>query len=433
MAQFRKDTHQYLNDGRTIFEVVMLADQYGNLVGPSNPTGMSVDAFGRARTSQPLTIFESFNRYVDDGSFVTSNTATATYSLNSNSASMELNVDTTTDAEVIRETTRVFAYQPGKSLQILTTFVMNEAKENLRQRVGYFSTQNGIFLEQDGTTINIVKRSFSNGSIVETKAEQSTWNIDPLDGTGPSLKTLDLSKAQIFFTDIEWLGVGTVRSGFVIDGSLIHCHSFHHANEVTDAYMTTACLPVRYEIKNTAETANNSTFKQICSTVISEGGYSPTGKKFSVGYSATQAKNLPTANTYYPVLSIKLKNARKDSIVLPRNVALVANGNNTRVNYRIVSGSNVTLTNSNFTSVSSDSAVEYDISANAVSGGRILTQGYVLSTTQSSTPVSLLDSIFTYQLERNTLANTEYIFVVEAAGATNGDDIIASLDWEEVT
>ena len=55
MAQFRKDTHQYLQDNKTLFEVVMLADQYGNRVGPANPTGVAVDAFGRARMSTPLT------------------------------------------------------------------------------------------------------------------------------------------------------------------------------------------------------------------------------------------------------------------------------------------------------------------------------------------------------------------------------------------
>ena len=50
MAQFRKDTNQYLNDGKTIFETVMLADQYGDIVGAANPSGMAVDALMRAVT-----------------------------------------------------------------------------------------------------------------------------------------------------------------------------------------------------------------------------------------------------------------------------------------------------------------------------------------------------------------------------------------------
>ena len=119
MAQFRKDTHQYLNDSKTIFEVVMHADQYGNLVGPANPTGMATDAFGRARMSTPFTLFDSFNRYQDNGKYSTANSAGGTFVFNSNTSTVDTTLTTTSGAYVYRETTRVFAYQPGKSLQIL--------------------------------------------------------------------------------------------------------------------------------------------------------------------------------------------------------------------------------------------------------------------------------------------------------------------------
>ena len=144
------------------------------------------------------------------------------------------------------------------------TFVMNTSKTNLRQRVGYFGSNNGFFLEQNGTTIQFVKRSSVTGSVVDTPITQSNWNIDKLDGTGPSLLTLDLTSPQILFIDLEWLGVGSVRMGFVINGQFIHCHTFHHANSNTapkGAYMQTACLPIRQEIENTAATASNSTLK----------------------------------------------------------------------------------------------------------------------------------------------------------------------------
>jgi hypothetical protein len=95
MAQFRKDTHRFLDDGKTIFETVMLADQYGNAVGGANPTGMAVDAFGRARVSSPLTLFDSSHRYRDNGLWTTSNTAGTTYSHNANAGLVELNLPTT--------------------------------------------------------------------------------------------------------------------------------------------------------------------------------------------------------------------------------------------------------------------------------------------------------------------------------------------------
>ena len=133
MAQFRKDTHQYLNQQKTLFEVVMLADQYGNLVGPANPSGAAVDAFGRARVSLPFTLFDASNRYQDNGKFATANTAGGTYGFVSNTASVNLTVNTASGASVYRESYRVFAYQPGKSLQILNSFVMKPMDLNFRR------------------------------------------------------------------------------------------------------------------------------------------------------------------------------------------------------------------------------------------------------------------------------------------------------------
>lgn len=437
MAQFRKDTHQYLQDGKTVFEVVMLADQYGNLVGAANPTGTSVDSFGRARTSQPYTLFDSFHRYSDNGEKVTANTATATHTFNANTASVDCTVDTTSGAYVYRESNKVFAYQPGKSLQCLMTFVMNPAKANLRQRVGYFGTDNGFFLERSGTSgVFFVKRSKVTGSVVNTQVTQSDWNIDKLDGTGPSLLTLNLDNPQILFIDLEWLGVGSVRMGFIIDGKLIHCHSFHHANSNTaskGAYMQTACLPVRLEIENTGATASNSTLKEICSTVISEGGYALTGKQHSIGVPVLTPKDIPVAGTFVPILSIRLKSDRLDAIVLPKGLSVMGIGNNTRIRYKVVNGNDIVLTGASWVNAHSTSAVEYDISATAYTGGTDVFQGYIGVTNQATTPITIADDIFKYQLSRNSFTSNAHIFTIVATGAANGDDCLASIDWEEIS
>jgi hypothetical protein len=432
MAQFRKDTHQYLSDGKTIFEVMMLADQYGNLVGPANPSGTSVDAFGRNRMSTPLTLFDSSYRYRDNNLWYTSNTAGTTYTFNANSGLMDLTLDTTSNSEIIRETTKVFSYQPGKSLLVLNTFVFNPTKTNLRQRVGYFGAQNGIFLEQDNTNIYFVQRSFVSGSIVDTKISQSNWNIDPLNGTGPSLLTLDLSKAQIFWIDLEWLGVGSVRCGFVIDGKIIHCHSFHHANLLTQTYITTASLPLRYEIKNTGTVTSNSNLKQICSTVISEGGYELRGAQQSIGTAITSAKALATAGTYYPVVSIRLKSTHLDGIVILSAISLQGLGNNTNYNWRVIADG--TVTTAAWTDAGSTSSVEYTLSGTAISGGRTLASGYFSSSTQSSMPVEILkEALFKFQLERNSLTSTPVTLSLAVAASVDTSTVFGSIDWEEVS
>lgn len=433
MAQFRKDTHQYLADGKTIFEVMMLADQYGNLVGPANPTGVAVDAFGRARVSMPLTLFDSSHRFKDNGLWATSNTATGSYDHNANAGLINLSLDTTADAEIVRETTKVFSYQPGKSLQIMNTFIMEPAKANLRQRVGYYSSQNGIFLEQDGSNVYWVERSYSNGSVSETRVVQSNWNIDPLTGAGPSLKTLDLSKAQIQFIDVEWLGLGTVRCGFVIDGQLIHTHSFHHANLITSTYMTTASLPVRYEIKNTGTTASNSVMKQVCSTVISEGGYELRGDQQSIGTPVQTPKTLTTAGTYYPIVSLQLKSTALDAIaILSAMSVLGINSNPCSVAWRIIRGG--TLTSPSWTSAGSNSAVEYDTSATGITGGQVLGQGYIGITNQASQTIDILkEALFKFQLQRNGLTSTPEPITLAMAASVNTVSALGSIDWEEIT
>ena len=436
MAQFRKDSHQYLPDGKTIFEVVMLADQYGNLVGPANPSGVAVDAFGRARTSSPLTLFDSSHRFKDNGLWSTSNTAGATYAHSANAGLITLNLPTTANAEIIRETTKVFSYQPGKSLQTLNTFVMNAPKTNLRQRVGYFGAQNGVYLELDGTTLNFVERSFVGGVVSETRVSQLNWNLDTLLGnvnSSPSGITLDISKAQIAFFDIEWLGLGTVRCGFVIDGRMIHCHSFHHANLIDSTYMTTASLPLRYEIRNTGTTASASTLKQVCSTVISEGGYELRGDQWSVGTLVQTPKTLATAGTYYPIVSLQLKSTNLDAIVILTALSILAiNSNPCNAAWRVIRGG--TLTSPTWNPASGDGSVEYDTAATAISGGQVLGSGYVGITNQAAQTIDILkEALFKFQLQRNGLTGTPEPITIAMSGSVNSIQALASMDWEEIT
>lgn len=431
MAQYSKQKVDYLNDGRSIFEVVMIADQFGTLVGPSNPSGMAVDAFGRARSSSPVTLFDSFHRYRDNRKFATSNTAGSNTQYIANTSTVLMNVGTSINQEVIRETTLVFAYQPGKSLQIINSFVMGEAKTGLRQRVGYFGTENGVYLERDGEEIAFVLRSSANNSIVDTRVIQSSWNIDKLDGDGVSKKTLDLEKANIFFIDIEWLGVGSVRCGFVIDGQLIHCHSFHHAGVKDDVYMTTAALPIRYEIKNTAGTASNSTLKQICSTVISEGGFSPTGRPRSYGLDLNQQRTLPTIATFYPVISIRINPAFPDSIIVPTDIGLLPISTGV-YKYKLVKGG--TFTGDTWANTGSDSAVQYQSNTSATfTGGDDLHTGFLSSTVQAGGSVDFRDGLFKFQLERDSLANTYTPFTLLVSCDTATSNVVASMDWEEIT
>ena len=396
------------------------------------------DAFGRLRTSCPLTLFDSSHRYRDNNLFTSLIVGTgSTVGFVTVQGLVDITVGVGSTASVIRETTKVFSYQPGKSLQIINTFVMNTPKTNLRQRVGYFGADNGIYFETAGigtTSVSFVERSLVTGGLSETRVPQSSWSQDKLDGTGPSGYTLDVSKGQIMWTDIEWLGLGTVRVGFVIDGQFIHCHSFHHANLVQSTYITTASLPIRYEITNTGVTTSVSTMKQVCSTVISEGGYELRGLQQSVGTPIQTPVDLTTAGTYYTVLSIRLKATpnRLDAIVIMTALSILGITNNTTYNWQVRASG--TSNGGTWTDAGVDSAVEYKIDGGTYTGGRILASGYAYGSNQGSTPIDILkEALFKFQLERDALTGTPYELSIVCAADSNGADIHASMDWEEIS
>ncbi len=436
MAQWNITTQDYLNQERSLFEVNNIATRDGKIVDNINrfPVSVNPDAFGRTRVSNPLTLFDSSHRYRDNNLWESLIVGTgSTVGFATTQGLVNIGIGTTSGDSVIRETTKTFSYQPGKSLLVLNTFVPATPKTNLRQRVGYFGADNGMYFEINDTTPYFVERSLSTGT--STSVAQSDWNIDKLDGTGVSGITLDITKAQILWMDIEWLGLGTVRMGFVIDGKFIHAHSFHHANIIQSTYITTASLPLRYEIANTGITTSASTFKQVCSSVISEGGYELRGLQQAINTPITAPVDLPTpAGTYYPVLSIRLKSSpnRLDAIVILTALSLMGTGNGPQYNWQV--RASATTTGGTWVSAGADSAVEYKIDGGTVSGGRVLASGFLTSANQSSSSVDILkEALFKFQLERNGLTGTPYELTLVCASDTAGADVFASLDWEEIS
>ena len=400
--------------------------------GATSTAAGATDAFGRIRTAAPLTLFDSSHRYSDNGLWATSTASGGTSTFDANAGLINLAVTTTSGSEVIRETTKCFSYQPGKSLLVMSTFTMAAAKTGLRQRVGYYGASNGMYLELANNTLSLVERSSSTGSLAETRVLQSNWNIDPLDGTGPSNLTLDITKSQILWMDIEWLGLGTVRLGFVINGKFIHCHSFHHANIITGTYITTASLPLRYEITNTAATASSSTLKQVCSTVISEGGYELRGLQQAIGTAITSPHALTTAGTYYPVISLRLKSTRLDAIVILTAISILGASTNANYSWRVVASP--TTTGGTWTSAGTNSSVEYNLTGTATTGGRILAQGYFSSTNQSPGSIDILkEALFKFQLERDGLTSTPYELSLIVSASSGTSNVHASMDWEEIS
>jgi hypothetical protein len=83
---------------------------------------------------------------------------------------------------------------------------------------------------------------------VDTRIPQSAWNIDPLNGSGPSEYNLDMTKMQMFYIDYSWYGAGAVRWGFRTNkGNIIYAHKLANNNANATAYMRSGNLSGRYE------------------------------------------------------------------------------------------------------------------------------------------------------------------------------------------
>lgn len=428
---------QYFNTlDNLIGQLTLMASINGSI--PVALGGTNLDAFGRLRVSNPETLFDSSHRYADNNLWATKTVGTAAATFNADEGLVNLTVGSATNDEIVRETTKVFSYQPGKSLLVMSTFVMGTAKANLRQRIGYYGAANGIYFERVGSALYMVERSSVTGAVVDTQVAQANWNQDTLDGSGgasnPSGITLDASKAQIFYIDIEWLGLGTVRTGFIIDGAFIPVHNFNHANLVNTTYITTASLPARYEMKNTGATTGTSTLKQVCSTVISEGGYQLAGAQQSIGTPITTPKTLTTAGTFYPIVSLRLKTTRLDAIAILTAVSILGVTNNANYKWEVVTRG--TTTGGTWVSAGTNSGVEYNITGTAFTstGGRILATGFFQGSNQGASPVDILkEALFASQLERDPFVPTAYELTLACTSASNGDQVLASLDWEEIS
>lgn len=382
----------------------------------------TLDMFGRYKVGNPITLFDSSHRYRTSVDFSDEVSGGGSVTYLANESTDSLNVNTASGAKVTRESTKVFQYQPGKSLQVMQTFVMAPPQEGLRQRVGYFSRTNGVYLEQDGTDVSLVMRTNTTGSVVETRIPQNNWDRRKMkDGDGP---TLNLSTAQIFFMEFEWLGVGSVRCGFVIGGEFYTVHQFDHSNWIKKVYMQTATLPLRYEIENTAETSAASSMKQICATVISNGGYDWQRRT----YTAKRDAELTTGTTaFVPIVAIRMKAERADSIVIPADAFMFPYSTG---EYNVVLLKNPTLTGGTWVT-SETGNVEYNISATGVTGGSTLYNAYVSSSNQSSGPISLGGNERLFMQLGRTNADTPVsdTIVLAAKSYKNAGSVIGSISW----
>lgn len=389
----------------------------------------SIDAFGRWRVSNVQTLFDS--KLLHDKNPLswdeeTNGTGSSVHS--TTDARVRMSVSSNGDY-VIRQTKNRFNYQPGKSQLIIMTFLLGSTVASTTKRVGYFNSSisspftanlDGIYLEDNGTNVGIIQSK--NGTA--TRIVQSSWNIDNFDGDGPSGVTIDFSTCQIMFIDFEWLGVGRVRVGFVIDGKLYVAHEFLNANSVSSVYMSSPNHSVRYEIRSTG---GSSSIDQICSTVKSEGGIQSNGIILSQDLGASDPVNAQTAGTYYALVGLRLKTTHLDSTIDILNIS-AANVTGSDTNIRLILNPTIsgTFTYGDITNSSLQSALG-NVNDNTVTGGTVLFSNYYGAASEGGNNV-VQNAL---RLGSSIDGTRDEIVLAVSTTATN-EDVYGSITWREI-
>lgn len=388
------------------------------------------DAFGRFRVSNPQTVFDSKmitnNQPLIWNDSQTSGAGTSS-TFNANQASVTLAVSAATAGTRVRQTYQSFNYQPGKSQLFMETGILGTPATGITRRLGLFNANNGLFFESSPTTVRVVTRTFTSGVAVDNAVAQASWNIDPLDGTGPSGITADWSKVQIFGAFFEWLGTGSAWFFVVIGGEMILVHRFDTANTGALVYMSTPNLPLRYEISNSGA-GGAANMLQICSTVISEGGRPNVGFSRSVNRGAT-ALTTNNNTSLYPLIAVRLGSSFFGSLVEFLALGIVCTSTSA-YNWQLILNPTVTGTALSFTAIT-NSVLEADVgttNATTVSGGTVLAGGTLIQTNEGGL-TGLPPSDFRLGASIAGVADIIVLAVQRVTGTS--ESFYASLNWKE--
>lgn len=422
MAQWNKNTQDYLNQERSLFEVVQIADHWGE----QTDWRPSFTSANRLKTSPYQTVFFNTFQYgletdVWDQKIVGIGSATH----DPDSSNIIMSVGVTTGSKIIRQTKQVMKYIPGRMASLSFAIRLDTPQVGIRRRFGLFDDTNGFFFEDDGGTYSCVVRNTNAGITSDIKITRNNWNSEKLDGTGWSQHIADATKIQMVNFDYEWYGAGQVRFNWIIGGEKINIHTVDTANEGTRPWSSTPFLPIRCELENITGVAGTHYMYQGSNSLIQEGEPDKLGVLISQATDVT-GRTMTSANTFYPIISIRLKPGQLTGVALPRSIQ-VATNDNTNVFWRLVE--NPTLTGANWVNhADPDAFTQYDLSATAMTGGRILLNGFTVG---GGSNLVLIDSMASLQLGRSGIGTVSDIYTLACACPNTNKAAIAALNWIE--
>ena len=422
MAQWNKNEQDFLNQERSLFEVYNIADHWGN----QTDWRPQFSDNNRLKVAPFQTVFFNTFQYgketdVWDESVVGVGTATH----NANSSNVVMEVGSTSGSKVIRQTKQVMRYIPGRPATLAFAIRLEAPQVGIRRRFGLFNETDGAYFEDDGGTYSYVIRSSTSGITTETRVTRENWNGEKFDGNGYTGITADATKQQMISINYEWYGAGGITFNWLMKNETIVSHEFENSNVNDLVWCRSPFLPIRCEIENVTGVAGTHYLYQGSNSLIQEGEPEKLGTLLSVSNAIT-GTTMPLANTFYPIISLRLKSSALQAVMLLRSLQAVTN-DNTNVYWRLYQNS--TLTGASWTDhPDPNSFMQYDTTATAVAGGQALLSGFTIAGGASLVDV---DDKAALQIGRTGIGTISDTYTLACASPNTNKSALAVLNWIE--
>ena len=381
---------------------------------------------GRLKVSNPEVVFFNTFQYGIETDVWDSSTANGgAVAFDATISAVAMSVTSTLNSECIRQTLNVQRYIPGRSSELTFAVKLQTPVAGIRRRFGLFDGVDGIYFEDNGGDYACVIINSDGATPTISRIARADWNGDKLDGAGESGFTADATKQQIVCIDYEWYGSGQVIFSFVIGGEKRVIHTFNAGNVLAVPWCKTPFLPIRLELKNTTGATGTHYMYQGSNSLVIEGTATRLGTLQNM-ITPPAGVVLTTANTFYPVLSVRLKSTTLKGVVLPISFQ-AATLDNTSVYYKIIR--NTTLNGTWVDMPDTNAFTQYNYtSTGAISGGIVLESGFIVS---GSTSIITMPSLANYQLGRSVLGTVSDTVTIAIAAVNANKDGVASLTWIE--
>jgi len=422
MAQWNKNEQDYLNQERSLFEVFNIADHWGNQTDwrPqfSNNNRLKVAPF-------QTVFFNTFQYGKETDVWDERVVGVATVNHDIYLSNCVLQVGSTSGSKVIRQTKNVMRYIPGRAATLTFAIRLEQPKVGIRRRFGLFDEYNGAFFEDNGGTYSYVIRSTTSGITTETRVTRDNWNGEKFDGNGYTGVTADPTKQQMISINYEWYGAGIVQFNWLMKNETIPSHTFDNSNTNNAVWCSTPFLPIRCEIENVTGVAGTHYLYQGSNSLIQEGEPEKLGTLLSISNPIT-GTTMVNANTFYPIISLRLKSNNLTAVMLLRSLQAATN-DNTNVYWRLIE--NTTLTGASWVNhPDPNSFIQYDTTATALSGGTTLINGFTVG---GGSQLIEVDNKASLQLGRSGIGTISDTYTLACASPNTNKAALAVLNWIE--